>query len=267
MPNFNPKRSKINLLVNAALSAFTFVIFASYVLLMVLLLVIPREAVFFGSLIPIKYYYFPVAILSIAYHAYMLLFIHIVILTIGNFAIIYTFYTLYFIATELKVGCQSYKTIDALRSPKNLRRIYRCFQVVHAHCFAIFGILTLFCNAIFMVTCIFCNFVSFQYWDDFSAVTKAQIVTWCVLTNGFWGFVLEMGCLFCKNGDKVFMSWKRHAWGSSLENAIMKKFRVSSMPIVLSYGKQFVIRRTSFFTFQRGVTRGTFRALLMTKSG
>jgi len=45
----------------------------------------------------------------------------------------------------------------------------------------------------------------------------------------------------------------------------MKKFQKACKPIVVGYGKQFVIGKTSLFTFQRGVTRGTVRLLLTCK--
>jgi len=78
--------------------------------------------------------------------------------------------------------------------------------------------------------------------------------------------VLEFGrFLFCR-GTKVIKSWKVDEKNYQGESKVMKKFARSCKPIVLSYGKQFVVGRVSVLVFFRGIVRGTFRALLATKT-
>jgi len=120
-------------------------------------------------------------------------------------------------------------------------------------------------NALIMAMSIYCNFVLIRYWDQLQLISKWQLIIWSVVFMGAWTFVLELGMFLFSIGNRVLGSWKGGNWGSLRENRQMSMFHRSCKPIVLSYGRQFVIRKVSIFVFFRGVTRGMFRALLATK--
>jgi len=121
-------------------------------------------------------------------------------------------------------------------------------------------------NGVVMLISMYCYFVLIRFWSDLKLVSKALLLLWTVLITSSWLVGLEIGKILLIKGNKVLGSCKGDIWGNRRENKTMKKFNRSCKPVLICYGKQFVIGRVSLFVFCRGVTRGTCRLLLTTKT-
>ncbi|CAL8092434.1 unnamed protein product [Orchesella dallaii] len=62
--------------------------------------------------------------------------------------------------------------------------------------------------------------------------------------------------------EGAIKSWKYVNWGSKEENVRMAKFQKSCKPWAVGYRKVYVIRKLTVLKWNRGIMRGTFRALL-----
>jgi len=265
-PSFNPEKNKQNQVLCILLQLLALIGVVSYPLILIILIYDPRAVNFLGDLVPQKYFVFPVRLLIIVFHAYLLVIVHASIVGIGCIIITYGFYVTPILIRELRRGRpNTYRMEDTLRRPENIRHVYRSLQVLHANALCFMGFFIVICNALFMATSIYWIFVLVRYWEKLQLISKAQIVIWSVVFMGAWTFVLELGRFLFSKGNKVLGSWKGGNWGSVRENRLMKKFHRSCKPIVLSYGRQFVVGKVSVLVFLRGVTRGMFRALLTTK--
>lgn len=265
MPNLNPDKNHHNVVLEGCLTVFGTACFLSNAFCISFLIYDPRGVIFLGELIPEKYFYLSVKLMVILYHSYLLLVVHMSILLIGGAALVYAFYTVPIYVRELRLGQRKYFTLPSLRTPENVRHVYRTLQVLQANILAVFGVFLVLNNAQCMITSLYANFVLIRYWSALETMSKGQLCTWSVLVTGYWCVILEIGRFFFERGTKVQGSWRGDKWGSRFENLQMKKFRLSCKPILLRYGTQFVIRRANVLVFMRGITRGTFRALLATK--
>jgi len=257
---------KKNLYLVLLLEWMAYFFISCFVIIMALLLYNPKGLVFLGDLVPLQFYIFPVPLIIIIFHTYLLITSHVLVLSIFSAILIYSFHFTPILIQELRIGRKSYRMSKNLRSLEAIQHVYRCLQVLHANVFGVFGLFLVICNATYMVTGIFYNFALIKYWNQLQLMSKSQLLLWNVMFMTFWASVLELGRFLFSKGHKVLSSWK----GDKLENRknykVMKKFLKSCKPIVLSYGKQFVIGRVSIFVFFRGVVRGTARALLTTKN-
>jgi len=260
----NKRESSSNLAI--FLECFSCFFFICYIILTLVLICNPRGLFFIGDLVPLKYYHFPVPLLIIIFHAYLFFACHLVCLTVGTATLVYGSYIMPILIRELRMGRSKYKLKDSLRKPENIRHAYRCLQVLHANVFEVLGLFFVASNASFTIATLFCNFVLIKYWNQLQIFSKLQLLAWTVIFMSFWACVLELGRFLFSRGYKVLSSWKMNVKASTQERKLMQKFLRSCKPIVLSYGKQFVIGRVSVLVFFRGVVRGTFRALLTTKS-
>jgi len=236
----------------------------SYFLFTSLLVYDPTIAIFLGDLIPTQYFTFPTKTLVILFHGYLLLVAHVGILLVGESIIVYGCYITPIIILELSIGRSSYRMHESIRNFSNIQIVYRSLQVLHANALSITGIYIVISNALFMVTSVYCNFVLIRYWNRLEMLSKGQLLIWSFLFIGAWAFVMELGRFLFAKGSKSLRSWNGDKWGNVRENKLMKKFCRSCKPIAVCNGRQFVIGRVSILVFFRGVTRGTFRALLTT---
>jgi len=264
-PNFDANKCKTILLLDVILYLSVASALFVYLPLILVLVYDPAGAIFIGDLIPTAYFVFPIRLIVILFHGYLILVVHLVMISLGNAAWVYLWYITPIYTKELRIGRGNHKMEDTLRNPKNIRHIFRCLQVLHANIFCVLGLVILVCNASFMLTSIYCNFVLIRYWDELQGFSKMQFLNWSVIFVWSWQFILEFGRYISSKGGKVLASWKGNKWGSMRENRVMERFHRSCKPIVLAYGNHFVIGRLSILRYFRGITRGTFRALLTTK--
>lgn len=264
MPNFHPNTSKYNILVEALLVVIC-ANYAGMIFLTILMTIYdPAEIIFLGRLIPQKYFYFPVKLTIILFHSYTT-----AVGLIGNCilvcgATVYGFYFTLLFSKELRVGRRdsTYLTTAELRKSNTLCLTFRSFQIVNTNAMCFMGLYLVAINASVIIAVVFLNFSLLKYWNVLHTLIKLLCLLITVTFTIFWTAILELGKLFFIKGNKVLSSWNGREWGSKRENNIMKRFRLSCKPILISYGNQFVIRKQSILVFYRAIVRGTKRALL-----
>ncbi|CAL8068412.1 unnamed protein product [Orchesella dallaii] len=226
-----------------------------------------QGAIFLGNLVPEKYYVFPIPLLVGIIQCYLYLICHIIFLLSCTAIIVYSYYVTPFLTKKLRRRTKTNGTKNSFSLPKSkkIQHVYRCLQLLQANVFGVIGIFVVILNASYMLAIIFCNFVMIRYWSDLKIAAKSALLIWTIFFTGFWCTVMELGRFYFLKGTKTINSWKGGGWGDPKENKLMRKFVKSCKPIVIGYGKQFVLGRVSIIVFFRGVGRGIFRALLTTK--
>lgn len=263
MPDFNPNKSKVNYFIEALI----LIIFINYFLLCLLTCAFvvydPQSTIHLGKLVPDMYFSIPIRLAVICFHSviYCVSLYNCCLLACG--CALYGFYVTLLLTQELRIGAKHYLTVDKLRKVHNLQLMFRSFQVLNENTMCFVGIYILIFNAVFELSTIFMNFALIKFWEDLPVLTKALLIMCNLTICWIWTAILEMGKLFFVRGGKVPASWKRKDWGCSFDNKLMKKFRLGSKPILISYGNQFVLRKVTILVFYRGIVRGTFRTLMM----
>lgn len=181
----------------------------------------------------------------------------------GVLVLIYLVYISRFLTQEMCLGLTSYRTDCKLRISGNLRIVYRSFQILHEYIMRSYELFLVACNGVYMYAVIYFNFTLIRYWSELHPASKMLLLFSSIGIIGFWLAVLELGRRFFVGGKKLLQSWKGRKWEGS--NIIMKKFVCSCRPILVSYGKQFVVGSFCVLNYFRGVVRGTQRVLLASK--
>lgn len=264
-PDFNPNKNSANLFLEGLILVVTSVYALLFIQLSLFVIADPQSTIHLGKLIPSEYFYFPIRFLVTAFHVYLYL-----VICVNNYATAfastsYGFYMTLLFTHELRLGKPPhfYHTLEKLRSkPYNLQLTYRSFQVLHHNTMRFIGYYLLAFYAAFTIAAVYVNFVLIHYWGVMHLITKALLLIVSIVIMGSWTSLLELGKLYFVNGSKLLNSWKGRKWGSNLDTRVMNRFRQSCKPILISYGKLFVIRRPTILIYFRGVVRGTFRALL-----
>ncbi|CAL8110782.1 unnamed protein product [Orchesella dallaii] len=237
------------------------------VLLTVLILVYnPREIPFVGVLIPMEYYSYSVALLLVLLHVYLIIYANFGVIFVGLYVLVYSFTLLSIFSKELRLGRPQYMTMGTLRRPQNIRIAYRALQVLHKNFSCFIGPFLMTWHGFLIVSALYANFVLIRYWSDLTVMTQVQLLLFSMTQMGVWSICMEFFRIIFMNGNKLLSSWKGGKWGTKVENRVMKKFQRSCQPIVIGYGTQFVFKRVSVPNYFKSVVRGTWRALLTTKS-
>lgn len=262
--HFDPSKSKVGLTLNIFVATFIGSIICILGLCVTLGTLQPRGFIFIGQLIPEKYFYFPVGVLAICYHVYLMTCVSFSAAIAGSGALIYCF-NVAMVIKELRLGRRKYTSEDTLRTLKPTMHVYRSLQVIHATAMYLFGPYLVVFNAIFMMSTIYVNFVLMRYWGSLELLTR--LLLWFInFILTFYLVLLWLGCTFFVGSLSTLRSWKGLKWSETKAgNKEMKAFQRSCRPILMCWGNHFVIRRQSIFVYGRGVVRGTFRALLTTK--
>lgn len=223
----------------------------------------PTSPVLFGNVLPLdKWYYFPVNYLLASYMTFIgvteLELLLILTLQYGGFLIP-------IFVKEFRLGRKSYKTLPTLRSPRRLRVMYRCAQIIQQQVNNVIGKVLAPIQALATVMTILASFMVIKYRDTMEMIPLMMMVTYAFITPVLWGAVLVAGGDLHSHGNKVLNSWRYHKWVSAQERKEMKKFRASCKPFTLAFGKTFTIRRVTIMNFIQGLSRGMVRALLMLK--
>lgn len=265
MPGFRRNRHKVNWLIDLALWGYVVsILFLEFCGLSCVIL-LPRGPLSIGALIPLKYFYFPVEIFITSIQLYGGVVLLNGVLLAGANILTYLLYVTVFFTRELRLGKRKYLSHNSIRNQLNIVLVYRAFQLLHQNAMCFMGLFLVACNATFMMAPIYINFALLRYWHELVFEIKIILVVGTFLLYIFWSILLELGRIFMERGKKVIGSWKRFNWGNKEDNKYMKKFVNSCQPILLSYGKQFVVGRVAVLNYSRGVVRGTMRTLLTTK--
>ncbi len=231
-----------------------------------LLIYDPAGVVFYGALVPPKYYsYFPVGIFVIIYQTFYLFVMCFNLIYTITFIMVFVLYTTVLLTKEMSLSRNKYKTLDILRQPENLRLVYRAFQVLFANFVCFIGPFVSLAHAFAVFLPIFCNFFLIRYWGNLELISKMFTIMMSLLLFSFWTFVLQLGKYFFVRGNKILGSWKRKRWENEMERKVMKKFQKSCRLILIRCGNQLVLGRITQFNFVKSIMRGTFRSLLTSK--
>jgi len=227
----------------------------------------PRGAIFLGAVVPEKYIVFPVRLLIILYHLYIMAYFSLGNLALSNTFLTSIFHTMPIYIRELRIGQNqnTYKMSNSLRTAANIRHVFRSLQIMVANGLCFLGIFFLISQATFTWVAVYTNFVLIRYWSQLHLVSKGMLLSWSLSFTGFWVVMLQYGKLLFTKGKRVLGSWKGNKWSSLKANRDMRRFIRSCQPITFSYGRQYVIKRVHLLLYFRGVTRATFKALLATK--
>ncbi|CAL8125326.1 unnamed protein product [Orchesella dallaii] len=177
-------------------------------------------------------------------------------------AYIYALVVVPFILKELRLGRRYYVSVPALRQPANLMMAYRTAQILHERVLNIFQYLIVPLQTVITNLIIFCCVMIIKYGRNLKPSSIGMLVSWGLFGLGFWYLVLLLGGYLYMNGKKVLLSWKYHLWNRRAEAKMMSKFRRSCRPIMINFGRTYVIKRLSVLKFLRGVSRGILRTLL-----
>ncbi|CAL8106442.1 unnamed protein product [Orchesella dallaii] len=163
---------------------------------------------------------------------------------------------------EFCLNLRKYRTIDTFRNLDDLMFNYRCFQILQSCSMEVFGYILVPIQSTIMNLVVFCNFMMLIHGSELQIITLATMSLWSILCTSSWTFILFLGGYMHKSSERTFRSWKVHPWGSKNERKIMSKFRKSCRPVLIQFGNMYVIRKRTCLKFLRGITKGTFRALL-----
>lgn len=264
-PNYEPNRSHFNVLFDVTLLLVGITLVISTVLMISLLLYDQTVVIFLGGFVPKQYYTWPIRLIIIVYHSHIIIVLHLGYAVCASIVLIFCCYLVPIFIFEMAIGRKRYKTHCSLRSATNIRLTFRSIEILAGSLLQIFGPLLLAGHGGVMLQCLFGNFVLIRYWKGLEMTSKCQLIVWMCIEVGFWGFLLQVGGIMASKGTKTINSWLVGAWCSNEENIEMKKFNRSCRPILMCYGKRFVVKRVTIFLFMRGVVRGTMRALLASK--
>jgi hypothetical protein len=114
---------------------------------------------------------------------------------------------------------------------------------------------------------IFSNVTMIREWTELDVYSNSISVlagaTYVILS--FWIIVLEVCGKGHSIGKKVLKSWRNLKFQSSSEAKYFHKVRKSCPVIYFGAPNTFRIRRKTFLNFVKGISRGTFRALIALK--
>lgn len=148
---------------------------------------------------------------------------------------------------EFNLRRKKLKTVAKLRTPQNIRLIYREGQILLSLVNAVFGFLLVPSQT--LVT----QFVIFV----------TAVLVWVVTMSCVWMFILEIaGYIYilhtCMHGNRVLTSWMYHQWGSRQETRFMNKFTKSCKSVMIHYGNANIIRGSTLLSYIRGLLKGIF---------
>lgn len=219
---------------------------------------------------PIQFgYIFPASncwtILCVCIHIYsvLLYFWHYAVILIS--AALYGAITLPLVSHELKCGQKSYASVATLREPANLIKVYRANQLFHIKFNICVGKILLPAQTMLTLLFIFSCYMLIRMKSSMELFQFCLFVVLAVIGSFGLGIFLIIFGYVHLNGNKVLNSWKRYTWSSKRERVLMNKFRVSCKPIMICWGKAFIVRKVSVLVFVRGLTRGLVRDLLSIK--
>lgn len=262
MPNFDPNKSKYIKLVDF----FVYSIVASFFLLNLVttgfFIVWPTAPTLFGSVLPLKWYYFPLIYLFPIYTGTCLNF-YIVPVLVAAFVLGTVFIP--FTVRELRLGRKKYWANDTLRNPWKLQMIYRNVQIIQHHINLLAGKLLVPFQTVTTLIFVLSGYVVLKHREHMAMAPFIMILSWTGLAPVIWALILTMGGFLHSNGLKILNSWTLFQSDqrlSKFEKRVMAKFKASSKPIMICYGKMFVMRRVSVMVFVRGLSKGLLRALL-----
>lgn len=264
MPHYDPNHSKfMHLLEAGCILTFTgFCVLAAVTCVPVILL--NQRACFPGNVLPGAWYY---GVINFVLPIYSIWIVYMsVCLALLGIVVLYGAILVPFIVNELSLGGKKYRTSSSLRNPQSLTVAYRSVQILQLRIInESFGKYLVPTHSLATLLFIVSSFMMIRKRELFGHGTMIVFTSWASLSAGLWYVCLVIGGYLHGRGEKVLKSWKHYGWSRRADRMVMKKFRISCQPILISYGKLYTIRKMSGLIFIRGLVRGMKRTLLCRK--
>lgn len=262
MPDFDPNKNRLACTLDFIIFLAVFLMLQMFLFMSCVCIWNSRELIFLGALIPEMYYYTPLNILGICLNIYLFLILMVSAVIAEVLGITYVYYLTQVFTKELTLGRKKYRTTDSLRDARNIRLIYRSFQVLNSNVMWFAGPFILFGHASLMIFPIYGNMLLFKYWHILIPVVRAFILLLTLFVICLWLIVLQLGNYLYSRGDKMLVSWMHSNWGSKQEYRNMIRFRKSCAFVLIRFQSTFVIKRITPFLYVKSVIRGTLRSML-----
>ncbi|CAL8072491.1 unnamed protein product [Orchesella dallaii] len=264
LPNHNPNTAFVNKIMDRILVWSSMCYFWFGILLSTHYAIFPRSAFHLTTEIDPNFFY------SFFYIPYGLA-LTWVILSICSLFSMCTSAILTYVAFLVPIQSKEFrvdnihgqKSNDKLRTAKYLPKTYRCFELLTNFQNITLSQYLIPCQTAIMYLILFCNTMLIRRWEKLNAALRVSLILLSVLAMFLWGLVLKVFGRMDVWSQKTLKSWKDHNWGSVRDNKYMRKFRKSCRPLRIGYGRCYIIRPLSVLKFLKGISRGTFRALLL----
>ncbi len=169
-------------------------------------------------------------------------------------------------AKEFRVSAhhiRGQRAIQILRTATHLPSMYRCMEYLTNVQNDVLSPGLIPIQTVILYLVLFCNTMLIQHWNRLNITLRIAFIVVTITGVCMWSLTLRtMGMLHVWN-KKTLGSWKKHDWGKRKDTIYMKKFAKSCRPLSIEYKKYYLVRPKSVLKFLRGVSRGTFRALLL----
>jgi hypothetical protein len=158
-----------------------------------------------------------------------------------------------------------YKTKLSLRRPDTLLLEYRLLETIVFNANELYGHYTLPTNALVGQFVIFANVTMIRDWVELDGYSICVLSATSLVIMCFWVTVLEVCGKEYSMGMRVLKSWKYLKFQSSVEAKYFHKVKKTCPVIQIGLAGFFTVKRKTVLNFMKGISRGTFRALIALK--
>ncbi|CAL8125318.1 unnamed protein product [Orchesella dallaii] len=265
MSTFDPNKSKYSLLFEAGLLLIFFDILLINFLTCSFVIYFPNTPAFVGSILPEAT---PLPIRLLVAYIYPCYYLAIAGMNFYTYAIITFVYGIIFIPfvlREFRLGRRNYLSYDQLRQPPMIITAYRAVQILQRKSTDLFGQMLVPMQTLMGNIVVSCAYMIIKHRGILKPTTVAMLLGFSTTCGIFWGLILLLGGYINLYAKRILDSWKYHPWPTKQDRKLMRKFRKSCTPLMLNYGKTYIIKRLTVLKFIRGLSNGILRALLTLK--
>lgn len=167
-----------------------------------------------------------------------------------------------------KTAYWNYNTSAAIRTIPNLMKYQRTLQVLLKYYKTTLGLQTFMTHGVMLQLCVYSQVTLITKWDELGDLTKVILLDCYLVGNITWLCSLDLLGRLVKESMKTISSWGRFSLLVSPENKtnvmVMKKFRRSCKPLIISYGNFYFVRRSTVLSFFTMTSKLTFKILVST---
>jgi hypothetical protein len=166
------------------------------------------------------------------------------------------------VATNSPKLCQ---TKPALRRQETLLLEYRLLETIVFNVNELYGKYMLPSNALVGQFVIFANVTMIRDWVELDEYSICVLSATSLVIMSFWVIVLEVCGKEYSMGMRVLKSWKYLKFQSSVDAKYFHKVKKACPVIQIGMAGFFTVKRKTILNFMKGITRGTFRAVIALK--
>ncbi|CAL8145174.1 unnamed protein product [Orchesella dallaii] len=263
MPNYNANECRLNSKIDFHCSLIACVSVAIATMETTYYIMLARDTpLYLTYYIPEKYYIAPVIIVSLVLHAFV--FFNITV-HLGNAAVLSISVSVHaFQIVSKDINCtlrnHTYRTMDSLRTGKNMRITYRTLQLLLTIFLESAGKILYPMNWLMLKMVTFMGGMVIKHGHKMEPLVFNLTICWVLFGLVMWGGCLEMNGRLFLYSQRAINSWKYHDWEG--EGKVMSKFRKSCKPLKMGYHNFFSIKRLSVLNFFKSVARNIFKAIV-----